>query len=551
MGLLARISASLPFRKPSPAAGSSFVYSRPAAGIIVTEDTALRYAAFWTCVRVRGETMASLPWHLLEYADGGRKKIQITDDPLAFLLKFSPNPEMSIFDWVIAMCACVDVWGNAYAPIERTNGGDVLNVWWPLHPARVEQKRDERTDELYYEVRDDGGNTTKIAAMNMFHVKGLTLDGLTGLSVVQYHRETLAHGIAAERFGANLFGQGLRPSGTVEVPGKLTPDGEQALQKRFNEVSAGIGNSGRMMLLSGGMKWTPMSMKPDDAQFIETGINNRRQIYALMRVPPHKAGDLEHAHYNNIEHEEIAYATDVALPMALRFEQEAQRKLIPQPQRLTRFTRMNISGLLRGDMKSRFEAHNVARIGGWRSANDIRRIEDEDLIDEAHADRYWRPANMAFADEPTQPLASGNAPPPDDEDEEERVSAIHAVLALRFEAAYRKELSAVTRHKDDSDEKRIAHAGKFYGEHAVTLSEAFAECLAPLQKIFGAESGPMVLDLATDAAATCFRVYCTARNEFHCAAAAIDAERYREAWEKLIAQLAHDTYRILGAKGGA
>lgn len=539
MGLLARIFATLPFRKPSPDSGSSFIYSRPAAGIPVTEDIALRYSAFWTCVRVRSETMASLPWHLMEYADAGKRKLQVTDDPLAALLRFAPNPEMTIADWVGAMTACTDTWGNAYAPIERTRGGAVIHVWWPLHPARVCMERDERTDELYYSVRDDHGIETRFASADMFHIKGMSLDGLTGLSIVGYMRETIAHGMAADKFGANLFGQGLRPSAIIEVPGKQTPEQEARLREGAQAMNAGINNSGKIFIVSGGAKVTPFTIHPDDAQFIETKLQTRREVYAAMRVPPHKCGDLEHAHYNNVEHAEIAFSRDVVLPTALKFELEAQRKLIPARQLLTRFTKMNLSGLLRGDMKSRYEAHNIARMGGWRSANGVLRIEDEDLINDPHGDEYWRPANMLVAGAP-EILRPG--PATDGERTDDSSLATHAVVSLRMDAVRKKELNACARHVDDVPDKRLAWSAKFYGAHLTAMEEAFAACVPVMALVIGLEPSAGCTDLVLEKARERFRDYCTAQNE--------SSESGDAAWSTMLESVTTDAWRILKSGGG-
>lgn len=143
------------------------------------------------------------------------------------------------------------------------------------------------------------------------------------------------------------------------------------------------------------MKYTPISIAPNDAQFLETRKFNVEEIARIFRVPLHMIGDLDHATFSNIEHQDIEFVKHSLTPWLIRWEQSMYRRLFLEPEKDSLFVEFNVNGLLRGDLASRYNAYAVARQNGWMSANDILRKEGEDLIPaELGGDRYLCNGNM-------------------------------------------------------------------------------------------------------------------------------------------------------------
>jgi len=370
-----------------------------AAGVRVTEDTALQFAAVWSATRVIAETVAALPWRVYE-KQGAARRLRDTH-PVDWVLNAQPNTEMGAFTWRETMLAHVLLWGNAYAEIEFDLAERVLALW-PIAPDRVEPKRNA-DGELVYEVRQVSGGLTVLPASRVFHLRGLGWDGRMGYSVVRLAAESIGAGIAQDRFAAAFFGNGAHVGGVIEQAvgtKNLTPEARKVLLDDFNRKHRGAGNAFRVEYLDGGMSFKPLNMPLTDAQFLESRRFSVQDVARWFRVPPHKLADLERATFSNIEHQSIEFVSDTIVPWCCRLEQEANAKLLGRNERAAgRYTKVNLGGLLRGDLDSRYRAYATARQWGWLSANDIRELEELNPIGEG-GDDYLVPMNMRPSDEP-------------------------------------------------------------------------------------------------------------------------------------------------------
>ena len=363
------------------------------SGIRVDHDNALRFSAVWACVRIISETLASVPWRVhRRREDGGRDLVEgVVDD----LLHRRPNSEMSAFEFRQATMAHVLTWGNGYAEIERSTNRQIVALWL-LPPDRVEPQRDER-GRLSYLVRGFGGTDAILRREDILHFRGLGFDGIRGYSVIEMAAQAIGLGLATERFGADFFSHGAHPSSAIEVPGVVDDEMGDRMRKSLREVT-GPGKWMSPMLLESGTKWVQTGLPQKDSQFLETRVFQVRDIAREYRVPLHMIGDLEHATYSNIEHQKIEFVSGTIMPWSVRLEQEADMKLLPRPiggRRL--FTRMNLSGLLRGDLESQNRAFSVGRQWGWYSANDVRRFFDLNPLPAETGDVYLTPLNMVPA----------------------------------------------------------------------------------------------------------------------------------------------------------
>lgn len=379
------------------------------AGITITESTALQISTVFACVRNLSDDVAKLP--IVLYRDGsGRGRERLAAHPLARVLA-RPNPEMTAFDFRSTLTSHAVAWGNGYAEIVRLGNGRPAELW-PMLPENVQVVRENSGAIVYIYSNPYTGRQVRLPSDDVLHIKGLGYDGLIGYSPVALARRTLAITAAAEKFGASFFGNSSMPKGVLEHPGVLGDEGQKNLRRSWEEVHRGVQNANRIAILEEGMKFNPITIPPEDAQFLQTRQFQVPEICRWFRMPPHKVADLSRATFSNIEHSAIEYVGDTLLPWLIRWEQEIARKLLMLTE-TTIVVEHQTAALLRGDLESRYKAHAIARQWGWASPNDVREIEGLNPIDEdAGGDVYLVPANMANAETFVNPPEPAPSPAP-------------------------------------------------------------------------------------------------------------------------------------------
>ncbi len=405
-------------------AGSSYAFfmGGTTSGKTVTERSAMQMTAVYSCVRILAEAVAGLPLHLYRYtANGGKEKA--IDHPLYRVLHDEPNPEMSSFVFRETLMTHLLLWGNAYAQVIRNGKNEVIALY-PLMPNKMSVDRDSN-GQLYYsyyrgadEAIRDTQNTVILKSTDVLHIPGLGFDGLVGYSPIAMAKNAIGMAIACEEFGAKFFANGAAPSGVLEHPGTIKDPSRvrDAWQSQFG----GSANSGKVAVLEEGMKYTPISISPEQAQFLETRKFQINEIARIFRVPPHMVGDLEKSSFSNIEQQSLEFVKYTLDPWVIRWEQSIQRVLLSHDEKTSYFAKFNLEGLLRGDYQSRMNGYAIGRQNGWMSANDIRELENLDRIPtEEGGDLYLINGNMlplknagAFANTPTE---DGKEENPDEE----------------------------------------------------------------------------------------------------------------------------------------
>ena len=372
----------------------------------------MQMTAVYACVRILSEAIAGLPLHLYKYTDDDGKE-KAVDHPLYQLLHDEPNPEMSSFVFRETLMTHLLLWGNAYAQIIRNGKGEVIALY-PLMPNRMRVDRDDK-GQLYYtynRVYDEALKTKTMTVTlrpyEVLHIPGLGFDGLVGYSPIAMAKNAIGLAIATEEYGAKFFANGAAPSGVLEHPSTLkNPEKlREAWQSQFGDSQ----NSNRIAVLEEGLKYTPISISPEQAQFLETRKFQINEIARIFRVPPHMVGDLEKSSFSNIEQQSLEFVKYTLDPWVVRWEQNLQRILLTTDEKKDYFFKFNVDGLLRGDYASRMSGYATARQNGWMSANDIRELENLDRIpEELGGDLYLINGNMlplaragAFADKNTE-----------------------------------------------------------------------------------------------------------------------------------------------------
>ena len=374
----------------------TFYMGGSTSGKTVTERSAMQMTAVYSCVRILAEAIAGLPLHVYRYnSDGGKEKA--IDHSLYLILHDEPNPEMSSFVFRETLMTHLLLWGNAYAQIIRNSKGEVMALY-PLMPNKMSVDRDEN-GQLYYQylrsIDEVGGKseTVILKPADVLHIPGLGFDGLVGYSPIAMAKNAIGLAIATEEYGAKFFANGAAPSGVLEHPGTIKDP--QRVREAWQSQFGGSQNSGKIAVLEEGMKYTPISISPEQAQFLETRKFQINEIARIFRVPPHMVGDLEKSSFSNIEQQSLEFVKYTLDPWVIRWEQSIMRTLLTPEEKKSYFVKFNLEGLLRGDYQSRMNGYATARQNGWMSANDIRELENLDRIPaEAGGDLYLINGNM-------------------------------------------------------------------------------------------------------------------------------------------------------------
>lgn len=362
--------------------GYRFYTGYSSSGQAVTERSAMQITAVYACVRVLSEAVASLPLHLYQNKGKGSKE-KAVDHPLYFLLHDEPNPEMTSFVFRETMMAHLLLWGNFFCQILRNGRGEVIGLY-PLMPNRMRVDRDEH-GTLFYEYQhqsDEAGTmkneTVRLSTYEVMHIPGLGFDGLIGYSPIAVAKNALGTSMATDEYASKFFANGAAPSGVLEYPG-VVKDPER-LRESWNSTFGGSRNSGKVAVLEEGMKYTPISINPQDSQFLETRKFQVDEIARIFRVPPHMIGDLEHATFSNIEEQGLEFVMYVLQPWIVRIESGMNRSLLTQDEKKEYFFNFRVDGLMRGNYQSRMQGYATGINNGFMCVNDVRKLENMDLV---------------------------------------------------------------------------------------------------------------------------------------------------------------------------
>ncbi|HEY1066292.1 MAG TPA: phage portal protein, partial [Pirellulales bacterium] len=305
----AAIDRVLEFRSVSPSYHASqaelaelFVGRTSASGAIVNEQTALTYAAVWRAVTLIAQASAGLPMHVYRNRvgpDGRETRETLINHPAEWLLNVEANDELDAYTLRECMTMHALTWGNAAAEVVRRGDGVPLALElllpWNFSPVRALDGR------LFYHITRDDGSHDYVHSSNILSIIGPSPDGIWGYSPIRLARESIGVGLAAERFGASFFGRGARPGGVLEHPANLSADAIARLQRSFDDQHAGSHNAGKTLVLEEGMKFNPLLIAPQEAQFLESRQFQISEIARWFGVPPHMLFDLTKSTFNNIE----------------------------------------------------------------------------------------------------------------------------------------------------------------------------------------------------------------------------------------------------------
>lgn len=475
------------------------------AGVRVSEGKALSIATVWACVQVIAQGIASMPWHVIR-SNGGTRVVDY-EHPVDELLSERPNTEQSAVDFLQTMLSHVLLRGRAIAQIERDREGWPVAIW-PLLPGTVRLDRNTRTGQLEYTVtpqtastaidyaapvyRRANGQSGTLLAADVLHIKGLSLNGVDGLPVLQYIRESLGLSIAAEAYGARMFKNDARPSMVLQHDGVL---GDQAASRLRDSVEANYSgkNQHRVMVLEEGMKATTIGIPPEDAQFLETRQFQVVEICRWFGVPPHMVADLSRATFSNIEHQGLSFIRNTLLPWARKLEAEANAKLLRKynagGERYT--SHFDLNELARADQKTRYESHALGLLNGFLSIDEVRAIEGMNPLPDGAGETHRVPLNTEQLEdtdgdgEPDAPPADASTEPATPPADGQQRAAFAAGALDAMAGIMAREAGAFSRNAKASDP---AWAAQWFEQFRSSAVQQLARVLVPLAHMRGARN---------------------------------------------------------------
>lgn len=381
-----------------------------ASGKSIDDGSALRTSAVYSCIKVLTESVASLP--LVTYRRLKPKgKERASSHPLYSLLHDQPTATMDSSEWLNYAMLYLNLRGNFFAKKVYGARGEILELI-PIHPTNV--RIDVVNNNIIYIVKE-GSKETKYSRDWIYHVKAMSLDGIIGLSPIDYMRETIGLSLAAEEHGAKFFSNATTPSGILTHPAKLSKDAFDRLKDQWAKNYSGSGNSGATIITEEGMKFEAMSLSNEQSQFIETRKFQRSDIASWFRVPPHMIGDLERATFSNIEQQSLEFVTYTLTPWFVRFERSIKCQLMTAQEKKNYFVEFLVDGLLRGDGFSRAQKLAIERQNGIITANEWREIENRNPIESEDGDTFLTPLNMAKSSNSEDPEPKDESATEDDQ----------------------------------------------------------------------------------------------------------------------------------------
>lgn len=360
------------------------------SGVSVTNTTALNISAVYSAVRLASETIGTVPVQAFRKNGDTREKI---NHPVAELFSGMANPDMPGHILREVLQGHLELRGKAFAEIVHDVNG-LPGQLWPLNPDDIVIKRNSQNELEYHHT--PSGKT--LPDWKVLHLRGFGSDGVNGYSVVSLGRESLGLTTAAEQFGGRYFGEGTNVGGFIRLPeGKkgLSDEAFERLKAQMNQKYKGLQKSHGLIILENGAEFQKIGLSPEDSQFLETRKFQVTEIARWFRLPPHLIGDLERATFSNIEHQGMESVRHSWLPRVTRWEAEIKNKLLANPHREKDiYIRFNLDGLLRGDVKTRYDAYHLALTDGWMNSDEVRGKEDMPQQPDGQGKLFLVPLNM-------------------------------------------------------------------------------------------------------------------------------------------------------------
>lgn len=372
MTILTRIAGALGFERRATGGDPYWSNFASLQAGPVNANTAQGVSAVYACISAISETTASLP--LILFRRKGDDRERATDHPLYAVLHDQANAQQTALEFREWMQACILLRGNAYARIVRGNDGQVRELL-PLAPDRVTVLR--VGDGIAYDFTDTRGTVHRLLAGEVLHLRHRAGDdAVLGVSPIAAAREVIGLAIAEREHGTATFRNGAKFSGVLKTAATLSGEQKKTLRESWHSQYGGGTNSGRTVILEGGMDYQTVSMTLEDAEWIAARQFSVEEVCRLFRVPPTIVGDLRHGNYSNSVELARQFVTMTLRRHLVAWEQSIAKQLLSDAGRRIYFAEHQVEGLLRGDAVNRADFYQKGITAGWLLPSEARRLEN-------------------------------------------------------------------------------------------------------------------------------------------------------------------------------
>ena len=340
------------------------------SGAPITFDSALTLSAVYRCVRLISEGLAKKPLKIYRrLPDGGKEEAR--NHPLWHLLHEQASPLQTTFEWTETKSTHVLLTGNSYSFKVFVRGE--LRELIPIHPDSVEVEL-TRTRDVVFTVTDGDGSQKKFGLDRIFHLKALSTNGYTGRSVIRDARDSFGLTVATESHGAHTFQNSAQIKGIFETDHWLGNEEKDNFLGSWKEHNAGFVNAGKTPLLEGGIKFKPVSMNLEDAQYIEQRKFQVSEVARTFGVPLHKLHVFESQPRANMEQQAGEFNEDTLLGWAIRDERAINTQLLGNDP--DHFVEYLFDAGARADLTSRYQAYQIGLQNGILNLDEVRQKEN-------------------------------------------------------------------------------------------------------------------------------------------------------------------------------
>ena len=363
----------------------------------VTGSKALQQATVYACIKILSETIPSLPLKCYERIPTGGKE----DYGSYFLNKVirKPNILQSQFEFWETLITQICLRGNYYTGKNYSRG--FISELIPMNPLGMTPKIEN--GKIIYEYTNDKGMPSSYPQNRISHFKNFTLDGLIGLSPIECSKKSIDLAQEAENHGYTYYKNGARTGGFVKHPGRLKDTAYKNLQTSLNKKASGD-QKFKIQILEENMDWIASGLTNEDSQYLQTREFSVEEICRIFRVPielvQHRGSNNSYA---SVEQFFLSFGVYTIIPWLKRLENRILLDWIPEEDQDSVFYEFKIGGLLRGDVKSRYEAYRIAREWGWMNADEIRELENMNPMPDGKGKIYFMPLNMEDIGNPRKP----------------------------------------------------------------------------------------------------------------------------------------------------
>lgn len=379
------------------------------SGVVVNKQTAMSFSAVWNAVRILSESVAQLPLHIYQRNANGDRDV-LFNHKLYDIVHSKPNNYQTKYLFMQKIMYEICIYGNSYVYIERTNGG-IPTALYCMDANEIDVIK--KDDAIFYVNHKDGHTYSSEEVM---HFRGLSTDGIKGMSPIDQCSNSIGWGIAVEAFGNSFFRNGAKLSGILQTDRTMTEEAIGRLRNSFNQNYSSIQDSLQTMVLEEGLKFNPVSISNEQAQFLASRTFAVEEVARVFNIPPHMLKDLSKSSFNNIEMQSQEFVTYTLMPYLSNIEAEMNTKLFKESERGKVYVEFNVNGLLRGSVKDRAEYYRTMLNIGAMTINEIRQKENMNSVKEG--DELWMQINMTTVDKivnqsetpipPTAPQTNGN-----------------------------------------------------------------------------------------------------------------------------------------------